>query len=70
MTKVKSLLKRAERELSDENAIIVSNYLKEKKKQIRDCQKTLNALKSQLKEALEQDVDDFAEKLEDVSRCY
>ena len=65
MVKVKSLLKGIDKELSDEEAKVVSVWLKSKKRQIRSCQKTLNLLKADLKKALEKEVDDFAEELLD-----
>ena len=65
MVKVKSLLKCVNKELTEEESKVVSVWLKTKKKQIRSCQKTFNALKSELKKALEKEVDDFAEELLD-----
>ncbi len=65
MVKVKSLLKNADKEHTEEESKIVSVWLKTKKHQIRSCQKTLNALKTDLKKALEKEVDDFADELLD-----
>jgi len=65
MVKVKSLLKGIDKELKDEDSKIISVWLKTKKREIRSCQKTLNSLKTNLKKALEKEVDDFAEELLD-----
>lgn len=70
MVKVKSLLKRIDKEIEDEDGKIISVWLKTKKREIRSCQRTLNTLKVNLKKALEKEVDDFAEELLDDKFDY
>lgn len=65
MVKVKSLLKAIDEDVKDEDSKLVSSWIKNKKREIRSCQKTLNALKAELKKVLEKEVDDFAEELLD-----
>lgn len=65
MVKVKSLLKKVNKEVKDENGQIIVGWLKNKKKEIRSCQRTLNCLTAELRKALVKDVDDFAEELLD-----
>ena len=70
MVKVKSLLKGIDKELDDEDSKIISVWIKTKKREIRSCQKTLTKLKTNLKKALEKEVDDFAEELLDDRFTY
>lgn len=70
MVKVKSLLKSADKELTEEESKIVSTWLGTKKKQIRSCKKTLGLLTTELNNALEKEVEDFAGDLLDDGFDY
>lgn len=65
MVKVKSLLKKVDKEIEDESGKIVVSWIKNKKKEIRSCQRTLTCLKTELRKTLNKDVDDFADELID-----
>lgn len=70
MVKVKSLLKHVDEDIEFGYEHEVHKWLKNKKKEIISCQKTLNLLKADLKKVLDKEVDDFAAELEDDERNY
>jgi hypothetical protein len=70
MVKVRSLLKNVDKELDNDNAQVVANWIKSKKREIRSCQRTLNQLRAQLEKVLNKEVDDFADELLDEEFEY
>jgi hypothetical protein len=59
MTKLKTLLTKAKKELKGEDEISAVNMLKESLKRIADCKKTLKRLEKAHNKLLNSDIDDL-----------